>query len=151
MQQSFARRLPLLACLALIVAGTPATAGSELDPQAKALVALRQSSLRPAEVRFDAGLPVFVDAEVPVPAGFPADPVLRALDFLERHRDLFRLADPRAELVLVRIAGDEIGGQHVVFGQVAPQAVGPRVPVFGAQLAIHAPSRSRRSPRSRPP
>jgi Zn-dependent metalloprotease len=101
------------------------------DPQAVALEKLRGESKQPLKVRFEAGIPRFVSVRAPVPAGVPDDPVIRALDFLERNRDLYRIQDPASQLYLERSVINE-SGQHLFFGQRRHD-----VAVFGSQLAVH--------------
>ncbi|MCC6190237.1 MAG: thrombospondin type 3 repeat-containing protein [Anaerolineales bacterium] len=101
------------------------------DPQVDALRQLEAESQRPPNLRFEQGIPRFMTVEVPIPAALPDDPLVRALDFLDRYRDLYRLADPRAQLYLGRIASDS-DGQHLFFGQ---QQAG--IPVYAAQLVLH--------------
>ncbi|MDQ7029667.1 MAG: M4 family metallopeptidase [Ardenticatenia bacterium] len=102
------------------------------DPQVEALRRLEKESAQLPYVRFENGLPVFVGALVPISEGLPDDPVVQALDFLERYKDLYRLSDPRTDLYLRRITRDANGGRHLFFGQ---QQNG--VPVFAAELAVH--------------
>ena len=101
------------------------------DPQAVALDKLRRESKQPPRIHFEAGIPRFVSIQVPVPTGTPDDPVVRALDFLERYPDLYRIEDPRSQLYLDRIVTNEMG-EHLFFGQRRDD-----IPVFGAQLAVH--------------
>ena len=66
-----------------------------------------------------------------MPSSTPDDPVIRALDFLEKYRDLYLLWDPRSQLFLDHIVRNELG-QHVFFGQRRDE-----VPVFAAEIAVH--------------
>jgi len=100
-------------------------------PGVEALLLLRQESLVPPDIRIEDGIPRFVGVRVPVPEGLPDDPVVRALDYLERYRELYRLDDPRSQLYLKRM-GTEEHGEHVFFGQ---QQDG--IPVYAAELAVH--------------
>lgn len=49
-----------------------------------------------------------------VPGATPKD---RVITFLEKHRELFRLAKPAAELALIREESDDLGFQHLRFEQ----------------------------------
>ena len=100
-------------------------------PQAIALDKLRAESKQPPKIRFESGIPQFVSVQVPVPSDIPDDPVVRAIDFLERYSDLYRIDNPRSQLYLERITTTE-SGQHIFFGQRRNE-----MPVFAAQLAVH--------------
>ncbi len=101
-------------------------------PQIRTLRRLENDSLRAPTVELVGGIPRFVDARVLIPAELPDDPVVRALDFLGRYRDMYRLTDPAAQLFLNRLRTDRFGEQHLRFGQ---QFGG--IPVFGAQIVLH--------------
>jgi len=101
------------------------------DPQVDALRLLEEESEVAPHIRFEDGLPRFVDARVALPSALPNDPVVRALYFSERYRDLYRLEDPRSQFYLKRIVTDETG-QHLFFGQHQDGT-----PVFAAELAVH--------------
>jgi CSLREA domain-containing protein len=101
------------------------------DAQVEALRRLEQASKQPPYLRFEAGLPRFVTAQVPLPPSLPPDPVLRALHFLERYQELYRLAAPTSQLYLQRIVTGA-NGQHLFFGQHQNG-----IPVYAAQLAVH--------------
>ena len=103
-----------------------------LDPQVEALRQLEANSQRPPYIHFDGGIPRFVAVQVPVLDTLPNDPVVRTVDFLERYKDLYRLADPRFQLYLNRIVSDDRDGQHLFFGQHRDG-----IPVFAAELAVH--------------
>jgi thermolysin len=92
---------------------------------------LRAQSEQPPGIHLEAGIPRFVSVQVRTPKDAPDDPVVRALDFLERYRDFYRIADPRAQLYLERSVTNETG-QHIFLGQHHDD-----IPVFGAQLAVH--------------
>jgi Zn-dependent metalloprotease len=102
------------------------------DPQVEALRQLETNSQRPPYIHFDGGIPRFVAVQVAVPDTLPNDPVVRAVDFLERYKGLYRLADPRFHLYLNRITSDDREGQHLFFGQHRDG-----IPVFAAELAVH--------------
>ena len=102
-----------------------------VDAQLEALRRLEETSLSPLYVRFEDGLPRFVAGRVPIPGTLPDDPVVQALDFLQRFRELYRLDDPGKQLFLHRIRTDEIG-QHLFFGQRREDTS-----VFAAELAVH--------------
>jgi Zn-dependent metalloprotease len=98
------------------------------------LLALAAESLIVPEVhftRFRRPIPTAVRAKVPLTLTLPDHAVIRSLDYLLRHRDLYGLADPAGNLYLKRIKKD--GFFHdVYYGQ---QFNG--IPVHGAELAIH--------------
>jgi Zn-dependent metalloprotease len=106
------------------------------------MVQLRAESEKTPDIQFEDGLPVFVSLRVPIPGGLPPDPVLRALNFLDRYKYLYRLDDPKTDFYLKRIRISpltQVGGaspdpaeQHVFFGQ---QKDG--IPVHAASLAVH--------------
>jgi len=102
------------------------------DPQVEALRQLEANSQRLPYIHFDGGIPRFVAVQVPVPDTLPDDLVVRAVDFLERYRGLYRLADPRFQLYLNRIVSDDRDGQHLFFGQHRDG-----IPMFAAELAVH--------------
>ena len=109
--------------------------------QMQALQRLRTDSSAAPRIRMERGVPRYVQVRVPVSSAFPNDPVAQALDFLDRYRDLYRLAAPFTNLYLKRIASDplvSIGGGNpdpgqrlVFFGQ---QRDG--IPVWGASLVV---------------
>jgi Zn-dependent metalloprotease len=102
-----------------------------VDAQAVALDKLRAQSEQPPNIHFEAGIPRFVAVRVPLPKDAPGDPVRRALGFIERNRDFYRIHDPQAQLYPEHSVTNETG-QHVFFGQRRDDR-----PVFGAQLAVH--------------
>lgn len=124
------QRSALLLAFVLFFAGCAKVRAVE-DPQALALDRLRAESKQPPKIHFEAGIPRFVSLQVPVSADTPDDPVLRALEFLDRYRDFYRIQDPKSQFYLERAIANETG-EHVFFGQR-----GGDVPVFGAQLAVH--------------
>ncbi len=105
---------------------------SDSEAQLAALRVLEEESQSLPYIRFENGIPRFVSVEVPLPGTIRNDPVIRALYFLKRYKDMYRLDDPRTQLFLHRVATDQDIGQHVFFGQ---QQDG--IPVFGAELAVH--------------
>lgn len=100
------------------------------DAQLLALDALKAASLVPVEVTADWGLPVSIRMQVPWSA--PGDdPVAATLEFLDEYRDLYRLADPVAELFPDRIElEDDLAS--ITWGQ----RVGQR-PVVGGEIVVH--------------
>lgn len=61
------------------------------------------------------------------------DPVVRALDYLYRYRDLYGLTDPQAQLYLDHVSSDLDADRDTVrFGQRIDN-----IPVFGAYLTVH--------------
>jgi Zn-dependent metalloprotease len=100
--------------------------------QIAALGQLRAESQIPAIVHLEGGIPVFVDAVVETSPDLPDDGVVRALSFLDDHKNLYRLANPARDLYLKRHAVDSTGGEHFFFAQVWYG-----IPIFGAELAVH--------------
>jgi hypothetical protein len=78
-------------------------------------------------VRFEFGIPRWVSARVPIPGGLADDPIVRALDFLDKYQSLYSV-DP-ANLYLKRIVRDR--RDLVIFGQ---QVDG--IPVYAANLGV---------------
>jgi CSLREA domain-containing protein len=112
--------------------GTPTpTPTSPVDPQVDALRSLEDASRVPPKIRFESGIPRFVDVRVPLPDGLVDDPVAAALYFLNRYRDLYRLEQPCSQLHLNRIVTDE-DEQHLFFGQHQDG-----IPLFASNLAVH--------------
>ena len=101
------------------------------DAQVEALRRLRTDSRLFPALRVVRGIVRSVGVGVPVPGGLPDDPVLQALDFLERYRDLYRLTSPRSQLYLKRIFKNRTG-EHVFFGQHENGT-----PIHAAELAVH--------------
>lgn len=111
------------------------------DLQFQQMQQLRNESQRTPEFRFEAGIPRYIGMRVPMPAALPDDPVLQALDFLERYKHLYRIDAPK-DLYLQRIKTNQfhqVGGgnpepaeRHLFFGQ---QKDG--IPVHGATLVVH--------------
>lgn len=115
------------------LANPPCT--TALSPQLQALDKLVDASGREPTIRFTGGLPRFVAMQVPVSSQVPDDPVLRAFDFLQTYKDLYRLADPATQLFPRRVLEDDQAGgtgDHIFFGQYEN-----RIPVFGAWLSVH--------------
>lgn len=83
------------------------SAEDQTDTQLAALRRLEQASQRPIYIRFDRGVPRFVDVQIPAPEGVPVEPVAQALNFLNTYRDLYRLQDPTAQLYLRRTLTDQ--------------------------------------------
>jgi len=100
-------------------------------PQNTAYLRLRQESVTPPVGYFNGGLPTTLQVLWPISTNSPGDPYLRVLDFLDRFRDVYRLANPREQLVLRRRTTSATG-RHLIFGQVHEG-----LPVVGSQLAVH--------------
>ena len=87
-------------------------------------------------------VPVFVSAAVPIPSGLPDDPVVHALDFLTRYKEFYRFEDPGEQLYLDRINQEPVTpGPDYPPGELRHLAFSQKhngIPVFGAQLAVHA-------------
>ncbi|MBN2373801.1 SBBP repeat-containing protein [bacterium] len=112
------------------------------DLQYKQILLLRSESQKPPQIEFEKGIPVFISMRVPVPSDIPDDPVIQALNFLERYRYLYRLKEPKTGFYLKRIKTnqfDEVGGgtpdpaeRHIFFGQHKEG-----IPVHLGSLALH--------------
>src|SRR3954468_11726052 len=118
----------LVAAIVSAVVPCIANAGGPTSEQAAALKRLQAASSTPVSADFDNGSPRFVSATVPVDGASAAD---RALSYLERFSDLYGLSAPRAQLQVVRQAG-EGDEQDVFFGESVGGA-----PVQDARLAVH--------------
>ncbi|MBN2128307.1 MAG: M4 family metallopeptidase [Sedimentisphaerales bacterium] len=109
---------------------------------AQAIDQLQQAAgvaITPDKLMFTAGprpIPHFLGVKVPVPSQLPQDPVVRGLDFLIRHRKLYDLVEPRAQLFLKRVEWVSTSTQpespSLRFGQHQNG-----IPVFGAELVLH--------------
>jgi hypothetical protein len=113
-------------------------APEEEAPETAAIEQLEDESDIDIALSVDGGIPTFVSFAVPIPAELPDDPVVHALDFLQRYQALYRLSDPASQLVLNRVrfeedAGFPSPGRHVFFSQ---QHHG--VPVYLGELAVHS-------------
>jgi Zn-dependent metalloprotease len=113
-------------------AGPPVEVGEPVVPQAVALIALDEASMRPMEVRFDRGIPTIVRVDVPVAPEPNGDTLLQGLEFLSRFKDVYGLRDPVEQLYLDRktTRGDD-GLKHLYFRQRHQG-----MPVFGAALNV---------------
>jgi Zn-dependent metalloprotease len=121
-----------------------ATFHSFEELQFNQMLMLRNESQKTPEFRIENGIPRFISMRVPIPAALPDDPVIQALDFLDRYKYLYRIKEPKGDLYLERIKTNRfnaIGGgppdpsdraQHLFFGQLANGIL-----VHGASLAVH--------------
>lgn len=108
--------------------------GEEASPLPASGVALGQLQLESATpVRIELGdkLPVFVEANVPIPDTAAADSLLGALSYFDKYKDLYNLIEPASQLFLIRHEVSE-DGEHLFFGQQQNGVV-----VHGAEIAIH--------------
>lgn len=96
------------------------------DPQVIAYRQFERESIVPAELRIRNGFPIALAGRVRVEADGAPD---RAIRFLNRYRDLFRLANPAAELVAATVNEDEI--QNVKLTQTYKG-----LEVIGAELSV---------------
>jgi len=80
---------------------------------------------------FDQGMTTWIDVRVPIGETFAGDVVLQAQDFLIRHKDVWGLRDPQAELYLDRVVVDAEEAS-VFFGQ----RIG-NVPVYASALSVY--------------
>jgi Zn-dependent metalloprotease len=103
------------------LAATPDRAADDLET-------LRARSASDIGGRVVDGLPRLVLMEVPL-EGVEADPVAATLAYFVEFKDLYRLADPAAELVPTTVFHAEGGGQVVTWRQYAGG-----VPILGASL-----------------
>ncbi len=92
---------------------------------------LSAESATPPTIYYNAGVPTSVQMQWPLPADGPEDPLLRALDFLDRFRALYALSEPRTQLT-PRRRETSAAGRHVLFEQIHEG-----IPVYGSQLAVH--------------
>lgn len=104
---------------------------AEPDARTVAYRQLQDEASGIRDVRIERGAVRFLRADWPFDPELPDDPVVRALHYLERFRDLYGLANPREQLYLSRHASSEIA-EHVFFGQ---RHAG--LPVLGAEIAVH--------------
>ncbi|MDZ4384019.1 MAG: SBBP repeat-containing protein, partial [Nitrospirota bacterium] len=118
------------------------------DLQFDAFLMLKNESEKPVQIRFERGIPRFIDMRVPIPAALQDNPVSAALDFLIRYKNLLTDTTPREhplkQYYLKRIVTDSLAavgggtpdpngrGQHLFFGQHIDG-----IPVYAASLAIH--------------
>ena len=105
--------------------------GAPPHPQNTAYLRLRNESVTSPVGYFHGGLPTTLQMQWPIPTNAPADPLLRALNFLERFRAVYRLTDPRGQLV-PRRRTTSATGRHLIFEQIHEG-----LPVVGSQLAVH--------------
>ncbi len=90
---------------------------------------LKAASARPVRARFRNGVPEVLTFDVPAPEA--ADPVERALLFLEEYKDVFRLEDPRSQLAPTW-GGSDAEGSGALFTVMMD---GRRL--FGSTLGIY--------------
>ena len=100
------------------------------DAQLQAMDALAAVSRAKLRVEFDRGVPRFVAARVPIDP--EAEPVARALDFLETYKAFYLLDDPWIELFPERVVRGELDAVHVFLGQRVDD-----IPVFGGGISVH--------------
>lgn len=108
----------------LVVAFVFLSVGTWADPQTESppwvrqgatLEMLHQESSVAPRVRFNDGIPITVSIRLPVPPEFAKDPVLGALYYFDRYRDLYLLQSPRQQLFLHRIVESD-NGTSLFFG-----------------------------------
>ena len=104
-------------------AGAAKTAAPDLD------IVWNEKNGTPAFVRNQARAPA---GKFPVQQGADVLPADLVFDFLESHRDLFRLREPCSELRMVETVRDASGQDHVVLQQLHE-----RLPVWGHDLTAH--------------
>src|SRR5438552_1571525 len=109
--------LILVTLLSGIHCGTmPQPGGGEPSPGGRALMELQAQSATKPFLNIQRGVPVFVEAEVPVPNYAPDNPVTSALSFFAKYKDFYRFEEPASQLYLKRIFKDD-AGDHLFFGQ----------------------------------
>ncbi len=90
------------------------------------------------QVRYDpaSATPIFIEirptGRLARPASAPLSAPVAAKEFLQTHKQLFRLNDPPEELLLREAVTDRLGKQHVVFRQIYRG-----VPLWGQELTVH--------------
>src|SRR5262245_62117436 len=114
-----------------VIATSQVTRPVSGDPADRALRRLEAESTRRPYIRVNSGIPAVLSVDVKVPSTVGRDPVVQALDFLERYKDIYQLANPKAQLYLHRMRTAGIL-QHLHFKQRHNG-----IPVFGADLAVH--------------
>jgi uncharacterized protein (TIGR03437 family) len=112
-----------------VAVATPSVVGP--DMQSRAIERLRMESKIAPRLRFSDGTLRAAAMQVQIQSGGAVDAVGRALAFLDAHRDLYALPDPRAQVYLQRSVSN-INGDHVFFGQ----REGP-YEIFAATIAVH--------------
>ena len=99
---------------------------AEPTPLGRALIDLQEASEIPPRVRFENGVPRFVELRVKLPGDPTDDTVTRVLTFLEQHRDLFQIDDVDRDLYLDRFRDvdaplgdgqDGLKAKQIVFSQ----------------------------------
>lgn len=98
----------------------------ETDPQIICLRQLESDSAVPVEIRSRNGFPVALSCRVPIAASSNSE---RAVSFVRRYRDLFRVANPDADLTATATDFDEL--QNVKVHQTYRG-----VPVIGSELSL---------------
>ena len=105
---------------------TDANSYAEPTPLGRALIDLQEASEIPPRVRFERGLPRFLELRVKLPGSPEDDMVTRVLTFLEQHRDLFQIDDVDRDLYLDRAraidaplgeGADPLKAKQIVFSQ----------------------------------
>jgi Zn-dependent metalloprotease len=113
---------------------------AEPTPAMEALESLREDSAVPVQIYLDGGIPRLALVAVPVSDELEDDPVLHALDFLERYSDLYQLSDPSEQLFLERVRLDETTAYPFETGETRHLFFNQRhhgIPVYGGQLVVH--------------
>lgn len=125
---SFAFAMVVMALL-LMAVGAPLRAQTTDVARQK----LEAAAVGPVEVTVSAetGLPSFIRGTFTLP-GPPLNPTAAASAFLARHAAVFGIADPAAELALLRSETDALGMSRVLWQQVVNG-----VPVHNAQVSVH--------------
>lgn len=129
----------LLTCLVLTL--TPATPAWAVPPRQgptpqDVFTEMKRQAGGDLEAHWDqdTGIPRSLTGNIPyrvvgIQAG---DPQAAAHGFFDACKDLYRMADPQAELVVKRIKSDDLGMSHV---RLTQQVDG--VPVWGAEVIVH--------------
>ncbi|MBW2190583.1 MAG: hypothetical protein JRG93_13515, partial [Deltaproteobacteria bacterium] len=104
--------------------------GPELSPELQAMDALQDASRSRLRIEFGRERPRFIAMRVPVDPD--AEPIERALAFLDEYKALYGLEDPWAQLFPQDVNRSEEGDVHVRLAQR-----GNGLPVYGAAISVH--------------
>ncbi len=101
--------------------------------QRAALTGLKAVSQDVVKVRWSSkGAPAFLTGKFTVDAAAGKTKAQLALNFLQQHKNLFRINNAAAEFAVKKVENDDIGFEHVRLSQ---QYQG--IPVYGGDLIVH--------------
>lgn len=83
------------------------------------------------------GIPTHVEGDL-TPAGSQGDEIDISYTFFEENKHLFKMENPRKELIRKKIKKDELGMTHVFFNQTYKGVM-----VYGGELIVHFTSQKR--------